>query len=329
MKTKLIRILFITVILTLAISNFIKAEQININIPAEVEVSSSPVTLGDIAQIHTSREEDRSKIASIELIRILLPGYSRHVQKSQINLILNNSNFEPELIDLSMANVVKVTRSKRLLDTNYLIDEARQFLLSLIEYDPEKVEITPRFMPPEIVLADSDYELEFELASNRVLGNISLQVKVIVDGFLYRQFYMGLQVKIYEEVFIARREISVGERIKQEDFHKVYKALSDFRGDIIRDLDNTLVRNGIVTRRISRDGVLTTYHLALPIIVSPSDVLQAEIISGGIRVRTQVIARQSGRKGDYITVENINNKHRFRAEIINSNLVRLVFNEEG
>ncbi|MFW5981217.1 MAG: flagellar basal body P-ring formation chaperone FlgA, partial [bacterium] len=122
--------------------------------------------------------------------------------------------------------------------------------------------------------------------------------------------------------------IAAGEKLNEDDFELLYKEVSDFQGEIIKDFDNTLVKNGVVRRRIPRQGVLTTYHLVLPIIVSPHDILQAEIISGGIKVNTQVIARQSGKKGDYITVENISSGHRFKAQIISSHLVRLVFNEE-
>ena len=52
--------------------------------------------------------------------------------------------------------------------------------------------------------------------------------------------------------------------------------------------------------------------------------VQAEVIIGNMRVSAMVRARQNGKYGDYITVENIGTGQRFKAQVISSYLVRIV-----
>ncbi|MFP4016863.1 MAG: flagellar basal body P-ring formation chaperone FlgA [Halanaerobiales bacterium] len=303
--------------------------KIDIYIPSEVEVSNSPVHLGDIAKVENAKENELLDINSIEVITTLLPGYSRNIYKNQIDLILRNKLKNYDNISLEMPERVNVKRSKQTLDKDYLIEKASDFIFSQLDYPEDQLELQSRHLPPNILLPDKEFELEFDLSStSSIPGNISLKTRVLHEGVLYRQFYMSFKLLVYEEVYIARRTIAAGEKLNEADFELLYKGVSDFQGEIIKDFNNILVKNGVVRRRIPREGVLTTYHLVLPIIVRPHDILQAEIISGGIKVNTQVKARESGRKGDFITVENINSEKRFKAKIISSHMVRLVFNKE-
>ncbi len=315
-------ILFLTVYIT---ANIVSAETINIKILREITISSEWITLADIAEFEGISEEDLIKLKKIRISRTLLPGYTKSIPRGQIELLMENEGFNLSDFNLDIPGLVDVKTATRWLSEAEIIEEARDYLIDYLGYQRDKLVIEQRFSPPKVALPDKEYRLEFEIApgSNKS-GNISMQTLILVDNVIFKKIYLGFNVKVLREVYIAKRAISVGEKIRQDDFYLDVRGLDNFRGDLILDFNNSIILDGVVNIPINKEGVLTSYHLTIPDIVFPGDQLQAEIIVGNIQVTIMVKARRTGKKGEYITVENINNGHRFQAQIINSHLVRLV-----
>ncbi len=320
------RYVFILLLLTICImTNMVSAETINIKIPREVTISSEWITLGDIAEFKNISENDLIKLKTIRVSKTLLPGYTKSIPRGQIELLIENEGFNLSNFNLDIPNFINVKTATRWLKEEEIIEKAKGYLLSYLGYPLDKLVIEQRFSPPEVALPDKDYQLEFEIApgSNRT-GNISMQAHILVDEMIYKKLYLGFNVKIVREVYVAKRDISVGEKLREDDFYLDVRGLDTVRGDLISDFDNPIILDGVVNIPINKEDVLTSYYLTIPDIVFPGDQLQAEIIVGNIQVTIMVKARRTGRKGEYITVENINNGHKFQAQVINSHLVRLV-----
>lgn len=317
------KIIILLLFFLIFLSNGVKAD-ISITIPEAVIINSSWIELGEIAEISGASEEELNKLESIMVARALLPGYTRTVPAEQILLLIENEGFSSRSMEINMPDIIYVSTASKVLDKKELLEQAEDFLCNSLENSFDKILIKPRFCPPEIVLPDSDYRLEFEYSGTNRLGNVSLLLTIIVDESIYKKVFLGFEVMVEKEVFIAKRPIFIGEKIIEDDFYLTTRKIAYFRGELIQDFNNRLVKDGIVNIQIPQDAVLTTYYLKLPIIVHSGDILQAEIISGPISVSTVVKARQSGKKGDFITVENYETGHRFKAQIINSHLVRLV-----
>jgi flagella basal body P-ring formation protein FlgA len=102
--------------------------------------------------------------------------------------------------------------------------------------------------------------------------------------------------------------------------------LSNINGELINRWDNPLFIDGVVVIPIAKGDLLTTYYLQKPVLISWGDEVQAEVVVGNVRIKTTVKAYQSGKKGDFIMVENKISGYRFKAMVINSNLVRVIRN---
>lgn len=320
------RYYIIALVLTIFMTtNIVSAETINIKIQEEVTISSDWITLNDIAEFEGISEKNLRKLKDIKISRALLPGYTKTIHREQIKLLIENEGFNLSDFSLDIPASINVKTASRWLSEEQLIDEAKEYLINYLGYPLEKLKIEQRFRPPKVALPDKEYQIEFEIApgANKT-GNVSIQAQIIVDEMVYKRLYLGFNVKVFHEVYIAKRTISVGEKIRQDDFYLELRGLTGYRGDIILDFNNRIVLDGVVNIPINKDGVLTSYHLTIPDIIHPGDQVQAEIIVGNIQVTIMVKARRSGKKGDYITVENINNGHRFQAQVINSHLLRLV-----
>ncbi len=320
------RYVLIVLLLTICITaDIVSAETINIKIPREVTISSDWITLGGIAEFEGISEEDLLKLKTIRISRTLLPGYTKSIPRGQIELLIENEGFNLSDFNLDIPGLINVKTATRWLSKAEIIEKAKDYLIDYLGYPVDKLVIEQRFSPPELALPNKEYQIEFEITpgTNRS-GNISMQAHILVDNMIYKKLYLGFNVKVIREVYIAKRAIAVGEKIRQDDFYLDVRGLDNFRGDLILDFNNSIILDGVVNIPINKEGILTSYHLTIPDIVFPGDQLQAEIIVGNIQITIMVKARRTGKKGEYITVENINNGHRFQAQIINSHLVRLV-----
>lgn len=295
-----------------------------ITIPDRVVINKSWIELGDIATIKGLTGEDLMELSSIKLGKATLPGYSREIPRGQLSLLLKDKGFSASDIKLVMGESVVVGTISYQISSKKILAQAKEYLLKSLTYPSEKITIREKFIPPNIVVPAKNYQLEFVMPGDKSLsGDISLKTEIIIDGSVYKNIFIRLQVSILEDVFIAKRRILRGEKIRESDFSLETREVGDFRGELITDLDSTLVEYGKVSKYIPEGTVLTSDYLDLPIIVKVGDEIVAEIKMGAIMVTTKVEARQRGKKGEYIIVENLKTGRRFKAMIINPHLVRL------
>lgn len=266
-----------------------------------------------------------AELQAISLGKAVLPGYSLEIPRQQIELILQGQGLGGKDFKLDIPERVLVRTTSRRLAGEQLINKAKEYLIGLIDYPAERIVIRARFIPPEIVLPDRDYDLRFEIpGGTKLRGAVSLQALIIIDELAYQKVFLGFEILVKHQVYIARRPIKIGEKLVQVDFYQDYRELGDFRGDLITDWRVALVQDGVVKLAIPQGGILTSYYLSLPDLIRAGEQIQAELVFGNVQVKTMVRARQSGKKGQYITVENLKTGHKFKAQVINANLVRLV-----
>lgn len=301
------------------------AKPIRISIPEKTGVNSDWIILGEIATISGANAEELAALQVVRLGKAVFPGYSRDIYREQIELVLKNEGFSLEEIVLDCpARIIVETRSRKIAGPD-LVEAAKKHIIAALYYPAEQIIVRTRQEVPEIVLPDRDYQLKFEgLPGGNRLGNLTLQAHIIIDDLVYRRVYLPFEVLVKQEVYLATRPIGVGETIRPEDFIRTEIALGSISGDLITDLENPLVRYGIVRTPIPQDAVLTSRYLRMPDLIKAGDEVQAEVIIGNMRVSAMVRARQNGKYGDYITVENIGTGQRFKAQVISSYLVRIV-----
>lgn len=312
-------------IFVLLSSDKVRANPIRISISEKIGISSEWITLGEIASITGASAEKLAILQSIRLGKAVFPGYSRDIYREQIELVLKNEGFSLEEIVLDCPDRVIVQTKSRKIDGADLVEAAKNYIKETLYYPAEQIIVRTRQQIPEIILPDRDYQLKFEgMSGGNRTGNLTLQALIIIDDLVYRRVYLPFEVLIKQEVYLARRPIGIGETIREEDFVLTEVALGNITGDIITDLDIPLVKYGIVRTPIPQDAVLTSRYLRMPDLIKAGDEVQAEIIIGNIRVSAMVRARQNGKYGDFIIVENTGTGHRFKAQVVSSYLVRII-----
>lgn len=324
--TKIVSCILIIVFYLTVLSSHMLAGGVIITIPDYVEITDKWIYLGSIAIIEgTADNIDLDKLKSLKLGSSLFPGYEKEIPREQVILVIEGSGFSLADIELNMPNKVKIRTASKKISGSKLVAKVKEYLYQQLNYNPEDLKITPIFEPADLIIPDEEYFLEYNLSSpGKIPGNLSVAVNVKMGNKVYRKLYVNFKVQVIQTVFVANRTILAGEKIVSSDFSKERQTISMTRGNIINDLDTTLVKYGIVKKNIPENSVLTDYYLALPEIIAKGDQLSAEVVSGNVHVTTIVKACQDGSKGDFILVENLKSGRKFRAEVISPLLVRVV-----
>ncbi|MFP4661015.1 MAG: flagellar basal body P-ring formation chaperone FlgA [Halanaerobiales bacterium] len=324
-------VLFIIIFVLLSVlilESDIEAETplIRIRIDREAKVNQSVIYLGSIADIEGGSSKQLRELHSLILGDSVLPGYSKNIYRDQIILQIEDLGYDMSDISLDMPGRVTVHTASIVVSGDELVAGGLTYLQGYLDYPLEDLEIVNKYKPSDITIPDQDYSIQFQPSNfnNRDTGTVTLQANILVNGELYRKAYIRYDIRLYRTVYIAQRNIYDGEKINEEDFTMDRCIVNSSRGTVIEDMNDSLVKDGIVRYQIAAGSILTSYYLEKPYLISRGDEIQAEVIIGNIRVITSVKARQRGKKDDFITVENSKSGHRFQAQVINAHLVRLV-----
>ncbi|MFW6409456.1 MAG: flagellar basal body P-ring formation chaperone FlgA [Halanaerobiales bacterium] len=301
-----------------------QSENTTIQIEDEVTVDREVIRMGDIALIEGSSAEKREELTKIELEKAAPPGYTRKINRELIKLLLEDKGYDPDEFDLQIPRVVRVRTSAKSISEDRLMEFARDKIAEMIESDNGEVIIEKRQIPGDITIPDSEYSLQTDYNREVEPGRISLPVNIMIEGERYKRVYLGLTVKIRQEVLIARRNFSRGDKFDADSFKKAEKEISEINGRLISDRNDNLLQDGEFNRPLAEGEILTSDYLHKPTIIKWGDEIYAEVEVGSVVVKAVVEARQSGKMGEVIKVKNVNSGQEFEARIINSDFVRVI-----
>ena len=326
MKLKKLLIMFLLFILIFTIHSPAVLSTSTISITGNKEVNKQWIKLGDIANFSGFSSELEKELSSVKIEKSARPGYHRNISKQLIRLILKDKGYNISNFNFNIPPQIKVKTLSQKVDNKKLVNFIKAHVKKNINYEYENLEIEITSTLNDIIIPAAAYHFKIARKNSNYLGSYSLPIDIIVNDSSYKRIYVNLKTKIFKKVFVANKTLFKGEKISKSNFK--YKKTNIINADspLITDFNNSLVKDGVLTKTISQNEILTEEYLEKPVIVKWGDHIQAEIKIGGINVKTMVKAKEKGKKGDFILVENLKTGKQFKAEIINRRLVRLVRN---
>ncbi len=318
-KYKFILISTIVVILLFTFNVF----AIEINIPGQVSVSRDEILLGAIARINGEENALIEELKAIELGNSPLPGYSSRLSRELIRLVLKNKGYDVDDFVLDIPRVFTVSTNFKVIPKDILLDFATKYIRDNISYPAQKLKIETDTNFKEIIIPDSSYSLEIDNDQEIHPGNISLPVVINIGGKEYKRVYLLLAVKLIQDVFVANKDLQRGVRLKKNDFNLVQREMNRELKGIITNWDEQFLAARVLSSPLKKGGILQESILKKPFVINWGDNVRAIIKIGNVEISTIVFARERGKIGDYITVENLKTKHKFSARVINAKIVRV------
>ena len=316
-------ILILTVILI--VSAAVPAVAFEVIIDKEVKVKSQYIYLKDIAEFKGIKEINLDKIKGIDLGKAPLPGYKKYINKALVRLMLKKKGFSSDSFNLNFPDQIVIKRDAKQIDSQVISDFIKDKLSIILENNTDKYTLDIKMRNDTITIPNQAYSLE--IIENREIktGKMTVPIVINIEGEEYKRFYIPVDIKAYKKAYIAKRYIPQGSELKRADFTYKMVAVDSFKNEKFIEKETNIFTQDIeLSYSLKQGDILKKNNYKTPYLINFGDRVQAKIIVGDVELTLMVVARERGKQGEYINVENPDNKHNFQAKVISPQLVELI-----
>jgi len=299
----------------------------DITIEKEVKVKKDRILLRDIAEFKNIDKDILNNIESIDLGKAPLPGYKKYLSKELIKLMLKKSGFNLQKNKLDIPDQVIIKRDYKIISSQLIEKHIKKYISKKISNKVDQYSIEINFNKNKIKIPNQEFKFIVLENRNIKMGQMILPAAIIINEKEYKRFYIPVKIKAYKYAYIATKYISQGSLIRRKDYqYKLVQVKNLEDNKIIKKDSNIFNQNIQLSYSLKEGDILKKNNYKNPFVINWGDRIQAEVIVGNVKISLMVIARERGKKGDYINVENPENNYDFQAQIISSQLVQLIKN---
>lgn len=300
-------------------------EGITITVAPEARVEGAFITLGQLAEITGTDTKWVKSLEQLKLGTAPSPGSSIVLTRELLNMRLaaTGSNFSG--IVWNMPDTVTVTTNSQTISGQTLIDKA---ILKVKQHvgtrgTTEDLVIVPSSRVPDIITPVGQLELVADLPYGiryNAPTNIAMMVKI--NGQLFTRAPINLDVKLYQQVVIAKEQIRLKELFSTDNLRYERADIGKVSAGYFTDMNKVI---GLASRRSLKPGmVITDSMIAKPILIKRGSVINVVARVGSMEVTTMGQAMQDGVEGQIIRVQNVSSKKFISAKVLDETTVQVL-----
>jgi len=181
-----------------------------------------------------------------------------------------------------------------------------------------------------LALGQDEYQFQIQRAGkagddhsrSMWLGMVPLRVQVYKSGKLIEKAVLLVDVDVSVPALVARRTINSKQVIQADDVERVLRG--HFRRLDKKPIADVRQLAGMRARRLIPAGSVITADMIEPApLVKRGELVTVLYRSGGLSIRAVGRARETGMKGQLITVQNESTRQVFVAQVIGAGVVQL------
>ena len=290
----------------------------------EEVVKSANIYLGEIAKINRFDfgEDDLNKLKNLQITNSPQPGYQKFINRVLVELSIKNLGYQSNDFRLSMPKKVVILRKSSFIDKSAVKTFIENELKKQLQADPENLFIKELNNPDQYNIAAGDYKFQIASPSSFKFGRNNIALEIIqnkeVQKRIYYRFNLGIKRKIYQAV----RDIPYNSDLNKADFKELEQIVYKNPDQIISDWN--IVQNKELKTSLKKGDYLSYQVIKNPYLVQWGDRVRIKIIKNNVQLSSYVIAKERGRMGEEITVENENSGYRFQAVVLSENEVKYI-----
>ncbi len=298
------------------------SQPLQLTISSGAQVVGEEIFLSDIATVTDASDAFMEQIGAISLGRSPQPGKERSLSGRSIERALTahvNLPFQAKVI---IPEWISVHRAFQQLSESSLQKAFAHYVanrLHGIETDIRRFKVRGNDPLPvgKITLSP------VENSKKPIMGAVTLQMAVCVDGKDMGRITLSGWVNRYEPVVCATRYVKRGEVLTERDIVLKKVNLAKAPSRLLRDPAKAI---GKQVKSSLRAGHAVRYSvLEDPPVIEKGDRVKLLATSGGIQVTTVGIAMDEGREGDQIEVENMRSKKIVVGRVADRSTVEVMF----
>ncbi len=189
--------------------------------------------------------------------------------------------------------------------------ETRRYTLMLSR------KVNPMRCPPGVLICEA------ELPKDLRYGGLNpVNMKVYVDGALFREIVCYYELHVFGSMLVAARDLRLEQVLTPADIRLEEHEVESNSEFYLEDPEKVI---GMVPSRVIRSGTpLTEKLLQTPIVIEVGATVQIVTNYKGIQVKTEGVALQRGRVGKIIRVRNAASSKILRGRVIDASTVEIL-----
>jgi flagella basal body P-ring formation protein FlgA len=198
-----------------------------------------------------------------------------------------------------------------------------EYIVKMGAYNREHVVFEYNNLPDRIEFQEDDAKMKISDSYLTIFkGNITIPVDFCINEKIIKRKYFNLKVRTYDSIYIAQRYLKQNEVLSMNDINKVWLETTYLNSQEALNSDECIGKRN--TKSFNKgQPILLNFIDNLPIIEKGKNV-RIMVKVNNVVVYSKGIARQDGKLGDKILVENSISGSVIRALVRDENVVELI-----
>lgn len=295
---------------------------ITVVLPAETRVRGTELELGALAEVRGDDADLVAKARALDLGLAPAPGYTRVLQRWQIEQKLATALGAGASVRFEGANACRIAPETARLAARELALRAEQELHVL--FGAREIALVPHTPGAdlELPLGTKPPELRCSLAGREArAGAWSVPVEVWIDGAPYQTSWVELSVEIVDCVPVLVRDVKRGELLDAASLElRRVRIASDIGG---APLESAQLAGATALRDLAAGSPLTERDVQRARLVKGGETVQLQVRKGAVTARGSAIAKGDGAAGDRVRVWTADKSRELTGTVIGRGLVEI------
>lgn len=317
--------LFVMVLLLLQPALVTAQDQTVVRIAPAAEINSDRILLSQVARIAGPDPLLIARLGNIDIGRAPLPGRKRVIESRHILARMNKSTGGlPRDIGLDFPQRLEVSRKAVTIAKERIAEIAAEWVLARVPWDQENVRVAKVQANTAVVLPQGRVTYQVKSPGKLdFLNTIALSVQFLVDGQAVKRAWVTLSLEVIAPVVVVRKPMGRYQPIESQDVTVVLKDLAKLPSGYFTDPAEVIGKR--VKRTVYGNTVLREDLVELPPLVNRGDVVTIIAEAGALRITARGEVKAKGRKGERISVVNLDSRKRVSARVLDARTVKVEF----
>lgn len=309
--------------LFVALSCFAGDKDISIVGRAEVMVTSSVITLADVAEVSSpvlhKHDEAIIVLKQTPLVSSPIPGKSKEITAQEILQILRAHQVNFEEVGYSLPATIQVTRASRQVKDDEIKTALQEALLT---QGNQEIVIKELLKSEPIDIAPTMVAFSAEQIGIPHNGRLSFSVTASSPEGEKQSFTAQAYIEEWGQVPLAKRALPRGTIVALEDVALARLNLQTLPRDAVRNSDRVIGLE--VSQDVAFGEFFKNKSIGIPALVKTGDKVAAVIRSNILEVTLKATALDSASLGGEIRIRNDSSKKVLRGKVVGEKLVEVM-----
>jgi len=279
------------------------ATGITVTLPEQTKVSGTDMKLGEIAVVRGDDAELVEQIRGLNLGYAPAPGYHRTFRQWKLQRDVEEAFPGTEVV-FAGSPVMRIFPETATISAGEIEIAARKAIGEIFAEQEIRVSTRGLLKDVQVPLGKNTRRLEVDIAGRRrEAGAWSIPVRVMVDDVQYSTVWAPMQVEVFRDLPVLKRDVRMGEEFGPADY----------------SIERVLIASGLSSQPVDGAppfGALAAANLTAGNILFENDIKFARFVekdgiaklccrNGSVEVNVLVVVLEDGHLGDLVRVRPI------------------------